>query len=83
MPPRRLTAVREVDNGKYRCPVTGCPKGKEGKECAIPFTLRWHFGYRHPTDKVVIGGECDLCCGNCGCEDYGREVSYTPLSKPK
>ena len=56
--PRRLAATYDVGEGKYRCPVPGCPQGQEGRGCKTPFNLRWHFGYRHPTDEVVVGGEC-------------------------
>ena len=56
--PRRLAATYGIGEGKYRCPVPGCPQGQEGRGCKTPFNLRWHFEYRHPTDEVVVGGEC-------------------------
>ena len=63
--PRRLAATYNVGEGKYRCPVPGCPQGQEGRGCKTPFNLRWHFGYRHPTDEVVVGGECLPRCRLC------------------
>jgi hypothetical protein len=64
--PRRLTAVYDVEEGKYRCPVPGCTQGAEGRGCNTPFNLRWHSGYRHPRDEVVIGGQCLSRCQCCG-----------------
>jgi hypothetical protein len=60
--PRRLAAVVDAKEDKYRCPVTGCPQGEEGRGYKTPFNLRWHFRYQHPANKVVIGGKCFPHC---------------------
>ena len=63
--PRHLAATYDVEEGKYRCPIPGCPQGQEGWGCKTSFNLQWHFGYRHPTDEVAVGGECLPRCRLC------------------
>ena len=49
--PRQLPVVFNIREGKYRCPVRGCPQGAKGQGCKTPCNLRWDFGYRHPAMK--------------------------------
>ena len=64
-PPRRLTVSFFPAEGKFRCPVSSCPQGREGHEYKTPFNLRWHFVYRHPRDEVVIKDTCLSQCHLC------------------
>jgi len=48
-------------DGTYHCPVPGCPGSATTK-----WTLRRHFGQRHPLDLVSIPGEgCYPRCERC------------------
>ena len=49
--PRTYTAHQSV-NGSFICPVRNCAGTATTK-----WTLRWHFGLRHPLDLVSIVGE--------------------------
>ena len=60
--PWKLTVLYDVEEGKYRYPMLGCPQGEEEQGCKTPFNLRWHFGHQRPVEKVVIGGKCLRRC---------------------
>ena len=75
--PRRLEAAYDLMEGKYRCPVPGCPQGTEGRGCRTPFNLQWHFRYRHPRNEVVIRGQCLPQCRRCG-----MQVSWSTIGSP-
>ena len=60
--------------------MPGCLQGQEGKGCRTPFNLRWHFGYRHPADEVIVNGECLPRCQLCGIQ-VAWSVVGTPAHK--
>ena len=61
-PPRRWDAAYYLKEGGYRCPVPGCPQGREGHGVRDSYNLRWHFSYRHSQDRVAAGGVCLQKC---------------------
>jgi hypothetical protein len=75
--PRRLTAKYFIADSKYRSPAPGCPQEEEGRGCKTPFNLRFNFGYRHPRDEVIIGGECMPRCRRCG-----MQVAWSAIGTP-
>ena len=61
-PPARHSVWKEASQAGYKCPVPGCPAGRQRDA----FNLRMHFRYRHPRDKVVVDGTCCPRCPSCG-----------------
>ena len=51
--------------GVYRCPVPNCPQGKAGAGCKTPFSLHYHFAFRHPNDPLTVRGDCLPKCASC------------------
>ena len=75
--PRQLPVVFNVEEGKYWYPVPGCPQGAEEWGCKTHFNLWWHFGYRHLSNEVVIGGQCLSHCRSCG-----MQVAWSIIGTP-
>ena len=41
----------------YRCPVSGCPQGRDDSGMRDSWNVRWHFSYRHRGHRVTVAGE--------------------------
>merc|ERR1711966_551760 len=50
----------------YRCPVPGCPQGRDGRGTRDSWDMRRHFAYRHRGHRVAVAGECFRRCHPCG-----------------
>ena len=64
--PWRWDAIYYPAKECYRCPVPGCPQGRDSSGMRDSWNVRWHFSYRHRGHKVAVAGECYRKCRRCG-----------------
>ena len=82
-PSATFRAVVDTVTGLYLCPVPNC----DGM-ATTPFTLRWHFVFRHPQHLVVIPREgsipyprCPRCRMQTAAEALNRGHQQTELCR--
>ena len=68
--PRRWDATYYPAENCYRCPVQGCPQGRDDSDMRDSWNVRWHFSYRHHGHQVAVAGECYRKCRLCGIQVY-------------
>ena len=65
-PSGRWDATYYPAENLYRCPVSDCPQGRDGRGTRDSWDMRRHFAYRHRGHKVAVAGECFRRCQLCG-----------------
>ena len=76
--PRRWDATYYPAENCYRCPVPGCPQGRDGSGMRDSWNVRWHFSYHHRRHRVVVAEECYFKCRMC---DMQASTADTPAHK--